>query len=75
MIKEIEDRISWYKQEMKAVNMDKTTFAPQEEQIISYLSLLREAKNRNEKLLKKIIEYKTNEKQGLNPLCYYKYLN
>lgn len=71
LIKNAEERVADYKKMLEDVHKDKINFPPTYEQIVWYKSLLRENKNSEQIWLKKLIEQKTYENEGLNPPCCY----
>ena len=72
LIKNTEDRVTSYKELIEMVSCDKLTFNPNDELVIWYKQHLREEKNSNQIWLKKLVEEKTHENQGLNPPYLYR---
>lgn len=73
IIKNTEERLISYKKLLEESNRDKKSFPINDELVEWYKSLLREYKNLDQNFLKKLIEEKTYENEGLNPpFCYIK---
>ena len=67
LIKNSEERLISYKQLLGDVGRNRDIFPPDDGVVIWYKELLHWAKNDEEKWLKKLIEERTLENQGLNP--------
>jgi len=68
-----ESRYISYKKMIEDVHKDKVSFPPDSEYVKWYKDMLRDGKNYEEGLLRRLIEEKKNEKEGLNPPYCYKY--
>lgn len=70
-IRNTEERFKSYKTLLEEVNKDKIHFPANNPFVEWYKTLLRENKNFEQTLLKKLVEEKTFENEGLNPpFCY-----
>ena len=74
LIANTEQRFISYKGMLEDVNRNRDIFPPEDEGVIKYKEMLRENKNSEQVYLKKMIEEKRNENEGLNPPWCYPYL-
>jgi hypothetical protein len=76
LIKNAEERVLSYKQLLEEVSRNKKIFSGEDDLIVWFKNLLREAKNFEQNRLKDLVEEKTYLNSGLNPpYCYLKLKN
>lgn len=71
LIHHAETRFADYKKLLEDVSRDKAVFPPDNETVAWYKALIREQKNQEQSWLKKLVEEKRFENEGMNPpFCY-----